>query len=151
VSFASHHDLSQANITRRAAVRIGGAHPVFLPDVNGQRLFLGPLHLFQQQGLLPQNPMMAAPYDIAMGVQAPQHNAPAQGAQVAHLLFKLMAPLLVSMSLQVSQSRMPAVTRFLAHPMFGLCIASTSILPSLLLTLSSPTTKSVSLPILNFN
>jgi len=55
---------------------------VFLPDVNGQRLFLGPLHFFQQQGMMPQQPMMAAPYNMAMGAQAPQHNAPAQGAQV---------------------------------------------------------------------
>ncbi len=60
---------------------------MFLPDVNGQlqrqRVFLGPMHLFQQQGLMPQPPMMAAPYNMAMGAQAPQFNAPAQGIQVA--------------------------------------------------------------------
>jgi hypothetical protein len=73
--------------THRAALRIGGGIPVFLPDVNGQRehqrIFLGPLHLFQQQGMLPQNPILPAPYNMAMGAQAPQYNAPAQGAQVA--------------------------------------------------------------------
>jgi len=41
------------------------------------------LHFFQQQGLMPQHPMMAAPYNNAMGAQAPQYNAPAQGAQLA--------------------------------------------------------------------
>jgi CelD/BcsL family acetyltransferase involved in cellulose biosynthesis len=69
--------------TRRAAVRIGGVHAVFLPDVNGQRLFLGPLHIFQQQGMMAQRPIMAAPNNMAMGAQAPQFNAPAQVAAPA--------------------------------------------------------------------
>lgn len=56
---------------------------MFLPDVNGQRLFLGPLHFFQQQGMMPQQPMIAAPNNMAIGAQAPQFNAPAQVAASA--------------------------------------------------------------------
>lgn len=33
-----------------------------------------------------QRPMMAAPYNMAMGAQAPQYNAPARGIQVAALV-----------------------------------------------------------------